>query len=150
MTAAAKKAIDCVAGQVCTRRSFLLSALAVAVGVGAVAGCGAPEDTDTALQKWSAWLLGNHASRDAAVRLGKAYLRVYPADGDQSVLLAEIDKVISANLQTGNLASAEPLQLGAALERAVRAEYADDRVVTVEGWVLSITEARLYAAAGSA
>ena len=150
MNAGGNKPIDCTAVPVCTRRSFLLTALAGALGAGVLAACSAPRDTDTALQKWSAWLLGNTASRAAAVRLGKAYLRVYPADGDKRVLLAEIDKVITANLETGTLESADASQLGAALERAVRADYAADRVVAVEGWVLSVTEARLYAAAALA
>jgi hypothetical protein len=145
MNAGGGKPEDRVAGQVCTRRSFLLAALAGALGVRAVAGCTAPNGTGTTRQKWSAWLLTDNASRDAAVRLGKAYLHDYPADADKRVLLAEVDKVIAVNLQTATPGSADPLQLGAALEQAVRTEYADDKVVTVQGWVLSLTEARLYA-----
>jgi hypothetical protein len=146
MRAADKTPADAPAVKGCTRRSFLLAALAVPLGAGVLAGCTAPKDGDTALQKWSAWLLGNNANHDAVVRLGKAYLQAYPAERDRSALLADIDRLISANLETGNLEAAELLQVGAALERAVRAEYAAGKVVTVEGWVLSLTEVRLYAA----
>jgi hypothetical protein len=31
--------------------------------------------------------------------------------------------------------------------RSIRQEFAEDRIVTVDGWVLSITETRLYALA---
>jgi hypothetical protein len=150
MSASGRKPGDCATVTVCTRRSFLLGALAGVAGAG-ILGCTGPEDSGSALQKWSAWLLGGDpASRDAAVRLGMAYLRAYPAEGDRRALLVAIDRVISANLESGDLASADAPQVGAALERAVRAEYAAGKVVMVEGWVLSVTEARLYAAVASA
>ena len=146
MSAAGKMLADAPAVTGCTRRSFLLAALAGALGAGVLGGCTAPTDSGTALQKWSAWLLGNNANHDAVVRLGKIYLQAFPAEGDSSVLLAEIDGLIAANLDSGNLEVAEPREVGAALERAVRAEYAAGKVVTVSGWVLSVTEVRLYAA----
>jgi len=146
MNAAGSRSTGRATVQACTRRSFLLTALAGVLGAGTLAACSAPTDTGNAFQKWSAWLLGNNANHDAVVRLGKACLQAYPADGDKHVLLAQIDKVIMANLEAGTPESASLLQVGAALERAVRAEYADDKVVAVAGWVLSATEARLYAA----
>jgi hypothetical protein len=146
MSAAGKESPVQATLHACTRRSFLLTALAGALGVGVIAACKAPTDTGSAFEQWSAWLLGNNANHDAVVRLGKAYLRAYPADGDEHALLAQIDTVITANLELGTPDSADLLQVGAALEQAVRADYAGDKVVAVEGWVLSATEARLYAA----
>jgi hypothetical protein len=146
MNAADEIPADAPAATGCTRRSFLLATLAGALGAGALAGCSAPADSGTWLQKWSAWLLSNNANRDAVVRLGKSYLQAYPAEGDRTVLLAEIDSLIAANLETGSLEAAGPREVGAVLERAVRAEYAAGTVVAVNGWVLSVTEGRLYAA----
>lgn len=149
MNAAGGRPAEGAAVQPCTRRAFLLTTLAV-LGAATLGGCSSPNDTGGALQKWSAWLVENSDLRDAAVRLGKAYLRVYPADMDKRRVLAEIDKVINANLATGNLEAADLQQVGAALQRAVRGEFVADTVVTVEGWVLSRTEARLYAAVAMA
>lgn len=133
------------AAPVCTRRGFLLTALLGVLGAGVLSGgCQPPADTDAALSSWL--LSGYSADRDAIARLGKAYLRAYPAEGDRNTLLAAIDKAVLAHLDGGEPASADHAQPGAVLQRTVRAEYAADSVVVVGGWVLSVTEARLYAA----
>jgi hypothetical protein len=133
------------AAPVCTRRGFLLTALVGVLGAGVFsAGCQSPADTDAALTDWL--LSGYSADRDAAARLGRAYLRDYPAESDRDALSAAIDRAVLAHLDGGEAASADRARLGAALQRTVRAEYAADSVVVVGGWVLSVTEARLYAA----
>jgi hypothetical protein len=91
-----------------------------------------------------AWLLGITGERDAVTRLGEAYRQSHPAEQDSGVLVAAIDSALTPVLGGAVDASADPLQVIAALRRVVRAEYARGAVVQVQGWVLSATEARLY------
>ena len=130
--------------QGCTRRAFLLAVLAGVTGgatltkryslaAASPGACGPP-----------AWLAGITGTRDAVVRLGRAYLKTHPAEQDSNVLAAAIDRALAPELAANARAAADPLQVIAALRRVVRAEYARGEFVQVQGWVLSTTEARLY------
>lgn len=135
------------AGSGNTRRAFLLSLLTGVAGAGMlVAGCAPSADSGSAFDRWSGWLLGPTGNRDAVIRVGRLYLQAYPAQGDADALLKEIDRAIAAQLDGTALEAADRTRVGAALERAVRSEYARGEVVMVAGWVLSISEARAYAA----
>jgi len=130
-----------------TRRAFLLSLLTGVAGAGAlVAGCAPPADHGSGFDRWSGWLLGASGNRDAVVRVGRLCLQAYPAEGNADALLEEIDRAISAQLEGTAVGAADNARVGAALDRAVRSEYARGEVLTVAGWVLSISEARAYAA----
>jgi hypothetical protein len=72
---------------------------------------------------------------DAAARLGRTYLKRYPENGD-------IESLLDALLQ-GSEGSAEMPEF---LSRKVREDFADGRVVEVEDWQISETEARIFAA----
>ncbi|MCG6866902.1 MAG: hypothetical protein LJE58_15900 [Thiogranum sp.] len=135
------------AGSGYTRRAFLLSLLTGVAGAGVlVAGCAPPADGGSAFDRWSGWLLGATGNRDAVIRVGRLYLQAYPAQGNADALLKEIDRAIAAQLDGTALEAADRARVGAALERAVRSEYARGEVVMVAGWVLSVSEARAYAA----
>ena len=59
-------------------------------------------------------------------------------------MLASIEQAL--NRQDASLTlTADAGQIAGALQRLVRQDYARDQVVSVAGWVLSVTEARLYA-----
>jgi hypothetical protein len=129
----------------CNRRSFLGLLLAVSSGGIVAAGCARRADKQTTFAAWSDWLLAG-GNRDAVVRVGRLYLETRPGDLHIGTLLAEVDHAIAGRLKNAHPASASAQAVGAALDRAVRGEYAGGEVVNVGGWVLSISEARVYAA----
>jgi hypothetical protein len=122
----------------CSRRAFLLTVLASAL---AAAGCGekdAPRSTDPL----SSWLPGAVGDVGAARRIGRAYLEANPGEQNLDGLLAAIDAALSG--ETG-AAEGDAERLLTALQHAVPAEYLRGESVNVRGWVLSVTEARVYA-----
>lgn len=79
---------------------------------------------------------------NAAV-VGRAYLAKTPHEANAKVLmrmLQQDDAQLRATLRGGN-----DKVLRALLARRVRRDFRDARVVHVRGWVLSRTEARVYA-----
>jgi hypothetical protein len=110
----------------CTRRE-LLQLLAAGLAAGVLGGC---QRTATS-EPWSAIINDPRA----AARIGAAYLAAHPEEHSRSVLYRLLEPVLSGQ-------TAEPI---AALQQQVRADYMHNAVVSVTGWVLSVTEARLYA-----
>lgn len=96
------------------------------------------------------WLSVCMPDMAAAGRLGRAYLAAHPAELDPRRLVAELRE----SLQLG--AGGEAIDTDAAAELIIRVrevvtqDYLAGRVVPVDGWVLSLTEARLYALAALA
>jgi hypothetical protein len=129
----------------CTRRDFLVSLLA-AGGAALLAGCSPDTQNGSMFAGWSAWLLRPTGNQEAVVRVGRLYLQTYPGDRDSDGLLRQVDQAITAQLRGRAPETATPAQVGEALERAVRSEYTNGQVVTVAGWILSLSEARAYAA----
>ena len=125
-------------GAACSRRTFLLTAL---VGALAAAGCG-EQGTSASVAEVPAWLPGAVGDADAAARVGRAYLAANPGEANLDTLLAAIDTGLGGELEG---AEGDTQRVLAALQRAVRAEYLRGESVNVQGWVLSVTEARVYA-----
>ena len=88
-------------------------------------------------------LAGLIAHRDSARVVGRAYLDEVPAESSVSRL---VDRIV-ADLPEGrrSLRDASDADLRQLLAASIRADFEHDRIVEVEGWVLSPTEARLYA-----
>jgi hypothetical protein len=129
-------------GGSCSRRLFLLSAMA---GVVAVVGCSErqPNAQGSAASASPAWLAGTVGDTEAAARLGRIYLDRYPLEQNLDSLLSRIDAAVAPELVSG---PTDIDQVLSALQRAVRGDYIHDRVVSVQGWLLSRTEAHVYAA----
>jgi hypothetical protein len=89
----------------------------------------------------AARLLAGLARPDSAAVVGRAYLASYPAEADRDRLATRLDQALRC--QDCDPAQARADQLRAALARQIRADFAAARVVRVDGWVLSETEARL-------
>lgn len=127
-----------------TRRRVILALL-----LGLVAGR-APGLADTvdhptvAPVELPPWLARLRGERDATARLGEAYLRAYPAERSLAVLLAAIEEAIGAQRRS-NGAAGDALAALEQLQRAVRDDYVRGEVVSVDGWLVSRTEARVYA-----
>ena len=122
----------------CSRRTFLLTVL---VGALAAAGCG-EQGTSGSVAGVPAWLPGAVGDADAAARVGRAYLAAHPGEANLDTLLAAIDTALGDELEA---ADSDPQRILTALRRAVRAEYQRGESVNVQGWVLSVSESRVYA-----
>lgn len=126
----------------CTRRTFLLSAL-----IGLTTGCNryslANDEPEPCVKPQ--WLKAITSQKSAA-RLGRAYLDEHPQHRQCHTLIANIERTLQRQ-DTSISPQTDAEQTSAALQRLVRNEYRHDDVVSVSGWVLSKTEARLYALA---
>ena len=130
----------------CTRRGFLRSALLSLMAGAAASSRLALADSGTQSCVEPQWLSNIIYDRTSAQRLGQAYLNAYPRYRRCDLLIADIEGALQ-KLQADTSSTAGAMPVSAALQRLVRAEYAGDQVVSVSGWIVSRTEARLYALA---
>lgn len=121
-------------------RRRLLQLLALApLALTRVAGAG-PSPADPAQA-----LLAVLPDPQAAAELGAAYLAAHPHEADGARLRQAIETSGAAHLPRDAPASAAALRDW--LARLIRAEYAAGEGVLVGDWLLSPSEARLYAIA---
>ena len=127
-----------------TRRRFLRSLL-LGMLAGTSSACRNPGDSHGAGQPEApAWLASVISAPESAARLGRSYLELHPEEGDANRLMADIEAAV-AGYGGAESRDTDANQSTASLQRVVRGEYTRDQVVSVSGWVLSRTEARLYA-----
>ena len=79
---------------------------------------------------------------EAARAVGSAYLAAYPSEGRRSII-AGLER---ATARAGKVRGATLFE---ALKLASRADFAAGETVEVDGWILSRTEARVYALAAT-
>lgn len=126
------------------RRSFLAGAAVLGVasfGSGAaalLAACARADPLERALRE----LLPDG---EAAKAVGADVLDLDPQARDPGVLVERLGRGRGAELR--DLARADPGGLSRTLREQHRVDFAEDRVVAVRGWILSETEAWLYALA---
>jgi hypothetical protein len=125
-------------GPGCSRRTFLLTVL---VGALAATGCG-DKDASLTTDTVPPWLPGAVGDVDAAARIGRAYLQANRSERNLDTLLAAIDAALVGD---PGLGGGDTQRLLTALQHTVRGEYLRGESVNVQGWVLSVTEARVYA-----
>ena len=119
-----------------TRRRLLIAA----AGVAAAAAVG-PSGLFTLIERLSrsdaeSLLRGLITDRDGATRLGSSYLAAHPTEARRRVLVHDLvgpTEPTSVSHASGEVAA------------RIRGDYAARSTVVVDGWVLSRTEARLYA-----
>jgi hypothetical protein len=128
----------------CTRRTFLLSALLslTAGGFGSKRYSLANNGPELCVEP--PWLRKTIADRQTAARLGRAYLDAHPEYRHCHALLTDIERTLKRQHASVSL-TADTEQTASALHGLLRKEYAHGEVVSVAGWVLSKTEAQLYA-----
>lgn len=110
----------------------------------------------TVLVGWPAWashlfdgwaaspaesLLAAFEHPHSAAAVGRAYLASHPDDADAGRLVEAVTTRL--HCQGCDPARAGKGTLRAAISRQVRDDFANSRVVRVDGWVLSATEAQL-------
>lgn len=119
-----------------TRRRLLIAAAGVAAAVAA-----GPSGLLTLIERMSApdaasLLRGLITDREGAANLGRSYLAAHPTEAQRRVLVRDL--VGPAVPTSVSRASRE-------VANRIRGDYAAGSTVVVDGWVLSRTEARLYA-----
>lgn len=121
------------------RRAFVKGAALTLAAPGLLSllsGCGTAPDLDAALSDF-------HDDAGAAAVIGSAYLEVTPEERDRGLLL---ERLAGASLAAWDqLAVRDRAALAEAVRERHRADFAQDRVVRLNGWILSRTEARLCA-----
>ena len=130
-----------------SRRRFLVTFTATIAGIGgsALAIKSRPWRALVAFAPVSAAerLAGLLAHRDSARVVGTAYLDRVPSEASASRLVDRIAADLPEGRRTVRDASDDELR--SLLAASVRSDFEQDRIVEVDGWVLSPTEARLYA-----
>ena len=129
-----------------SRRRFLLMALA-----SLTAAC---SDTDHSASVGKAenagaepvWLAQIIGDPEACAHLGRAYLAAHPRYYRGDTLVTDIEQAL-ASYDASAAVTRDPQRTIAALQQLVRREYINGEAETVAGWILSVTEARLYALA---
>jgi hypothetical protein len=122
-----------------SRRQFFQMILAA--GLWTAAGKAFAGHAQQALDsKTTAMLTGMFRNIESARTVGNEYLRANPNDADR-VLLEGVLSVSSARHRH----CVDQPELRAAVVSRVRSDYEFGRVVNVDGWILSQTEARLCA-----
>jgi hypothetical protein len=131
-------------GRLLTRRRFIALAVAFTAPLlpGAVPSVTGLVDPRRAA---SARLIAPIRHRDSAARIGRAYLRDQPDDRDADRLLDAIVSAIGAEAGGHDPLAADDGALAGLLTRRMVTEFASRDVAVVDGWLLSRTEARLYA-----
>lgn len=138
MSATEANTVAMRSGPGCSRRTFLLTVL---VGALAATGCG-DKDASPPTDAVPPWLPGAVGDVDAAARIGQAYLQANRGERNLDTLLQAIDTALVGD---PGLRGGETQRVLTALQHTVRAEYLRGESVNVQGWVLSVTEARVYA-----
>ena len=132
-----------------TRRRFIQSLLvtwAISYGLPWQFVTAAQEDVTA---DWPSWLQAVTGEPNAVIRIGKAYLRNHQEEQDADVLMRLIDEALSRSPGLDPSQLIQPGRIAMELKRLVRMEYINDDVISLEGWILSRTEVRLYALAAA-
>ena len=126
------------------RRRMLAALTAAGVALIGMRAARAADDTDAALGARLAALPRHGAS---AAAIGRAYLRLTPEEAATPLLAA----LVAANTASpARLLAARDGELRRILAAAQREDFRAGRTVSVRGWMLSRTEARLCALAALA
>jgi hypothetical protein len=128
-----------------SRREFLALAAAASAALLAAQWPGAPMPWAHRHDLLIARLLGVFQHSESAGVVGQEYLRAYPDEANARRLTDTIGAAVPGGAAA--ILGASSAELRALLDRATRADFAAERVVTIQGWILSATEARLYALA---
>jgi len=128
------------------RREFLKLAIAATVSFcirPQLAGVAALQRGQQQLLPMRLVTLLTHAQ--SAKAIGSEYLRKYPLEADAQILIGEIASHPAANDIEPLIATERTLY--ALIDRMMRDDFQAERIVNLQGWILSRTEARLCALA---
>jgi hypothetical protein len=127
------------------RRSFLKAILVSGADPWLFLPWHTPHATPEAMDsRWPNWLQTITGQREAVMHFGRAYVATAGAEQDADRLLSLIDASITNLPQRTTAQHQDPTLVADLLRRVVQQDYAQNRVILLQGWVLSLTEARLY------
>ena len=127
-----------------TRRTFLLRTLAfIGTGISLRSSRVFAARPRFAIHGSAARLIACVDAKRSAEIIGVEYLRAFPAEGNAEQLANLIFSSFGIGYQ--DLVWADRQEIKSLLGDQQRQDFAADRVVDVGGWILSRTEARLYA-----
>lgn len=134
-----------------SRRRFLRNSLLALLTGGSLQACltgadGKPDALAPA-KRSPDWLRKITGDPESVARLGAAYIAAHPGEDDLDRLLGEIEIAMMPSLDGKKVQSMDDDAIVASLIDTVQQEYVKGDIVSVGVWVLSQTEARLYAAA---
>ncbi len=124
------------------RRSFGVRTALAAGWLGLRARAGWAQEVADPWRRQAGWLNGTLRHPASAARVGRAYLQAYPAEAQIEVLVAGVTAGWGEDQPW--LGCAGPRELRARLSEQIRADFGARRTVSVQGWVLAQTEARLF------
>jgi hypothetical protein len=112
-----------------------LAATGALLGVGAYHSLGGPGRADAAgvVHRFLAAL----RERGSAAAVGRAFLAAYPGERDAERLARDITARVGGSVAGGTT------HLRHGISREIRRDFAIGRIVRVDGWILSETEAKL-------
>lgn len=90
-------------------------------------------------------LAGFFEDRKSAASVGEEYLRLHPSEDDGAQLVRRL--AAGSEAEWERLAASDPAAFRESVRARHREDFAAGRTVTLRGWVLSETEARLCALA---
>jgi hypothetical protein len=91
------------------------------------------------------WLLALIGDPDATRRIGEAYLAGHEDEQDAGLLIALLRSSLADDAVPSEPEAVAPRERQMAMRRLIEEEFRQERVVDVDGWILSRSEARLYA-----
>jgi hypothetical protein len=125
------------------RRQFLLLALGLAGSVAAGSKLSGAAEGWLRQGNLRANLTALFIHQESAQAIGRAYLQSYPREADALRLEDQIAQGIAGGRTL--LATTSKPEVSKLLTDRIRQDFATDQVVKVQGWILSVTEARLCA-----
>jgi hypothetical protein len=123
-----------------SRRHLILSVLSGLAAVATLQGCGSPFSSSQMTSRLSQTI----GDQVAAKRFGVSYLRDNPEEAGIEQLVERIDTGLLAEFGQG-MNIDDPQLLAKHMDQLVRNEYRRCEAIRVDGWILSRSEARLYA-----
>jgi hypothetical protein len=138
-----------------SRRKFLL----LGAGIGIGGPLLAPHSLTWVASTWQdkgntlqSRLLALFHHQPSARVIGNTYLQQFPQEANIRVLLKHIVADFSGGFSHSDdrLSSAADRELMGSLQRRIRRDFSEEKVVKLQGWILSATEARLCALAALA
>ncbi len=90
-------------------------------------------------------LLGTVSNLDSAAEIGRQYLDMEPEPGSELHLVHRF--ALDLGLSVRDIRTIGSDALGSLIKDTVREDFRNDRVGSVDGWILSHTELRLYSLA---
>jgi hypothetical protein len=121
------------------RRSFVITIVLGLLGIAAFPFIGLVRNNDKTKVLAQPKFLSLLCNRSTIGMLGRAYLKLKPDEGDERVLK---DLLVDNSLKISLDKQQDISTIESHIEKRIKNDFDSNTIIVVEGWVLSITEAR--------